>query len=50
MLGQTKIIRDELAHFFGESSDRRADQALANQPANDLRTDDRAATTERSVA
>jgi len=29
---------------------RRAEQALANQPTNDLRTDDRAATTERSVA
>ncbi len=26
MLGQTKIIRDELAHFFGESSDHRAEQ------------------------
>jgi pimeloyl-ACP methyl ester carboxylesterase len=25
MLGQTKIIRDELAHFFAETRDRRAE-------------------------
>ena len=29
MLGQTKIIRDELAHFFAETRDRRAERVAS---------------------